>query len=267
MKILVYSDNAEIYCDTLNGVGHTARPLWQNDLITNVLNFEPRDCIIYDLRGEPVLPHDEVFKEIAGNRIIVIGQRDNPLIPFLAGLGVRDFLFPPINPEDIVHRVENPSTPAETAELLKTVPGLQPERIVQIIETATPPPKTKKDILKTDSTQEKIIITTDSDDDEIISSEAPPVETPLTPSRSIIGSTPTETNLTVSDVLGAVGDTVTIGFNITRIIISTIIIALAFTLLLYGAGIVFDTLNWDNGLPGKIIELKALIDRGWQGWL
>ena len=144
MKILVYSDNAEIYCDTLNGVGHTARPLWQNDLITNVLNFEPRDCIIYDLRGEPVLPHDEVFKEIAGNRIIVIGQRDNPLIPFLAGLGVRDFLFPPINPEDIVHRVENPSTPAETAELLKTVPGLQPERIVQIIETATPRQKSKR---------------------------------------------------------------------------------------------------------------------------
>ena len=121
--------------------------------------------------------------------------------------------------------------------------------------------------METDSAQEKIIITTDSEDDEIISSEAPPVETPSTPSRSIIGSTPTETNLTVSDVLGAVGDTVTIGFNITRIIISTIIIALAFTLLLYGAGIVFDTLNWDNGLPGKIIELKALIDRGWQGWL
>lgn len=265
MKILVYSENAEIYCDTLNGVGHTARPLWQNDLITNVLNFEPRDCIIYDLRGEPVVPHENVLKEIAGNRIIVIGQRDNPLIPFLAGLGVRDFLFPPINPEDIVHRVENPSTPAETAELLKTVPGLQPERIVQIIEAA-PPPKIKKNFLKTDSAQEKIIITTDSDDDddEIISSEAPPVETP---SRSIIGSTPTETNLTVSNVLGVVGDTVTIGFNITRIIISTIIIALAFTLLLYGAGIVFDTLNWDNGLPGEIIELKALIDRGWQGWL
>ncbi len=272
MKILVYSDNAEIYCDTLNGVGHTARPLWQNDLIANVLNFEPRDCIIYDLRGEPVLPHDEVFKEIAGNRIIVIGQRDNPLIPFLAGLGVRDFLFPPINPEDIVHRAENPSTPAETAELLKTVPGLQPERIVQIIETAAPPPKIKKDFLETDSAQEKIIITTDSEDEDEEEIALPDETTPSVkiPSRKIIsslGSEPIDKTWTVSDVLGAVGDTVTIGFNFTRIIISTIIIALAFTLLLYGAGIVFDTLNWDNGLPGKIVELKTLIDRGWQGWL
>lgn len=270
MRILVYGDSAETYSDSLNGVGHDARPLWQNDMITKAINYESPDCIIYDLRSDPVLPHDQVFKEIAGNRIIVIGQRDNPLIPFLAGLGVRDFLFPPINPEDIVHRVENPSTPAETAELLKTVPGLQPERIVQIIEAA-PPPKTKKDILKTDSTQEKIIITTDSEDEDEEEIALPDETTPSVkiPSRKIIsslGSEPIDKTWTVSDVLGAVGDTVTIGFNFTRIIISTIIIVLAFTLLLYGAGIVFDLLNWDNGLPGEIVELKTLLDRGWQDW-
>ncbi len=132
MNILVYSQSAEIYCQALNELDYEALPLWENDLIPNVAKHDPPEIIIYDLRDEPVMPHEEVFKHISEYRIIIIAKREDPLIPYLAGLGVRDFLFIPINPEDIVYRVENPTTPAEAAETLKTIPNLQPDRIVEI---------------------------------------------------------------------------------------------------------------------------------------
>lgn len=137
MNILVYSQSAEIYCQALNELEYEALPLWENDLIPNVAKHDPPEIIIYDLRDEPVIPHEEVFKQISEYRIIIIGKREDTLIPYLAGLGVRDFLFIPINPEDIVHRVENPTTPAEAAEILKNIPNLQPDRIVEMIEKET----------------------------------------------------------------------------------------------------------------------------------
>lgn len=135
MNIIVYSQSAEMYSEILQGVGHIARTVWQNDVIPNVVKFEPPDCIIYDLRDEPVIVHEKIIEQITEYRLIIIAKREDSLIPYLAGLGVRDFLFTPINPEDIVYRIENPTTPTEAAELLKTVPGLQPERIIEVKTT------------------------------------------------------------------------------------------------------------------------------------
>lgn len=236
MNIIVYSQSAETYCDSLCGLEHNARPIWQNDMIATAVAYDPPDCIVYDLRDEPVIPHDEVLQDIADHRIVVIGKREDVLIPYLAGLGVKDFLFIPINPEDIVHRIENPASPAEAAELLKTVPGLQPERIIEIIEAAPEKPekpeKPQKDkpmptIINHVAEQEDLQATTDSN---------------------------------VGSAVAVVGDSLVIGINYMRVIVSLLIIIGAISATLYAMGVIFDFINLNGTIPGYFIFFKNLIN-------
>jgi len=261
MNILIYSQSAETYCDSLIGLGYTARPLWQNDLIVNVVNFEPPDCIIYDLRDAPVIPHEDVLKNISDYRIIIIGKREDTLIPYLAGLGVRDFLFTPINPEDIVYRVENPASPAETAELLKTVPGLQPERIIEIIETVPEKPQRREKI----KTETRTVINDVEDDEDNAEEEIPrpAKKLPKLPEISIPDiSMPNMPDMPdVGGAVSVVGDSVVIGFNYLRIMVSSIIIFGSVLATLYVLGVVFDFINMDGTIPSYFIYLKDLINK------
>lgn len=120
VHILVAS-NDDLMSDYLIDVGCKVKSLYSNDLAVTVLHDSEFDVAIYFSKVRAVMSHEEVLRILIerGLRTVLIVEHDNPLIVYAAALGVVDILVYPVKPETVLHRLKNPATPIETAELLQ----------------------------------------------------------------------------------------------------------------------------------------------------
>ncbi|MEW5954645.1 MAG: GGDEF domain-containing protein [Bacillota bacterium] len=102
-------------------VGCKVKSLYSNDLAVMVLHDSEFDVAVYFSKVRAVMSHEEVLRILIehGLRTVLIVEHDNPLIIFAVALGVVDILVYPVKPETVLHRLKNPATPLETAELLQ----------------------------------------------------------------------------------------------------------------------------------------------------
>lgn len=106
----------------LRGAGHKVFELHANDLAARAAEeFCPEAVLYFDQAEGAVVPHEEALKALVagGYRVVLAAPRQSPLVPFAGALGVRDFVFLPAAPEEILHRLENPATLQEAAEALR----------------------------------------------------------------------------------------------------------------------------------------------------
>jgi hypothetical protein len=119
MRIIVASSNDSII-DYLVGAGYQVKCLYSNDLALKVIQEFPCDVVVYFSNVETVISHEEVIAAIsgAGIRVVLVAEPDNPLLFYTAALGNVDILLYPVEPENLIHRLENPSTALEIAKLV-----------------------------------------------------------------------------------------------------------------------------------------------------
>ncbi|NHM26947.1 hypothetical protein G7K71_08115 [Desulfofundulus sp. TPOSR] len=121
MLVLLAHPDPEVLAGYLRGADHEVRELYVNDLAVQAAVKFGADAVIYSDSLEPVVPHEEALKALldAGLRVVLLARRDSPLVPYAGALGIRDLVFLPASPAQVLYRLENPASPQEAAELVR----------------------------------------------------------------------------------------------------------------------------------------------------
>jgi len=121
VRVLVAAPEADFLCMYLRAAGHEPKALYANDLAVETARRCGAETAVYFETLEPAAPHEEVLKALvlAGLRVVLAARRESPLVPFAGALGVRDFVFLPAGPEEVLRRLENPAAPEEAAEAVR----------------------------------------------------------------------------------------------------------------------------------------------------
>ncbi|GAB6159335.1 hypothetical protein JCM39194_25360 [Desulfotomaculum varum] len=124
MNILVAAPDDTIR-DYLREAGYNAWSLYSNDLILQMVEKYQIEAVIYLTKVSAVIPHEEAITETRKLQIRVIlaadKDKEETLLTYAAAIGVKDILIYPVNPEEIIHRLNNPATADELFYLLKNV--------------------------------------------------------------------------------------------------------------------------------------------------
>lgn len=121
MRVLVISGAPEAITDYLASAGHEVKECLSTDLAPRMAGEFSPDAVIFseDAAEVPPVGHRDALREIVPlARVVLLAGRENPIVPYAAALGVRDFVFLPAAPAAILHRLENPAEPEEAAALL-----------------------------------------------------------------------------------------------------------------------------------------------------
>lgn len=122
----------------LSKSGHKVKCFYVNDICLDIARaFNPEVFIYMDDVVDKV-PHEQALKQLQNYRVLIIAGKDNPVIPYAAALGIKDYVFHPCELETVLHRIENPATTGEAAELLRCAPQRIPDK------PEPPKPKTQK---------------------------------------------------------------------------------------------------------------------------
>ncbi|MBC7106414.1 MAG: hypothetical protein H5T97_10770, partial [Firmicutes bacterium] len=131
MRVMLIAPDAGDLAEYLRERGHEVKEVYANDLALKVAEaFGPGpDAALYLDHTEPAAPHEEVLKALvlAGCRVVLAARRESALVPFAGALGVRDFVFLPAGPEEVLRRLENPAAPEEAAEAVRGAALKAPE--------------------------------------------------------------------------------------------------------------------------------------------
>ncbi|NPV30720.1 MAG: GGDEF domain-containing protein, partial [Firmicutes bacterium] len=121
MRVLIISGAPEGITGYLASVGHDVKECLSTDLAPRMAGEFAPEAVIFseDVAEIPPVGHREALREIVPlARVVLLAGRKNPIVPYAAALGVRDFVFLPAGPAEILHRLENPAKPEEAAEML-----------------------------------------------------------------------------------------------------------------------------------------------------
>jgi len=140
VRVMLIAPDAGNLAEYLRERGHEVKEAWVNDLALKVAEAFGPDAALYLDHPEPAAPHEEVLKALvlAGLRVVLAARRDSPLVPYAGALGVRDYVFLPAGPEEVLRRLENPAAPEEAAEAVRGAALKAPEREL------APEPKPKR---------------------------------------------------------------------------------------------------------------------------
>jgi Mrp family chromosome partitioning ATPase len=120
MRVLIVSGRPEAISDYLKEAGHEVRECLSTDMAGRMAGIYAPDVVIFlaDVPEVPPVSHRDALKALQGYRIVLIGDKADPLVTFAAALGVKDFAFFPANPAAILYCVNNPTSPGDAADLL-----------------------------------------------------------------------------------------------------------------------------------------------------
>gem|GEM_PF-6074118 len=121
MRVLIISSAPEAIADFLVSAGHEVKECLSTDLAPRMTGEFAPEAVIFSEDVAEILPvgHRGALREIVPlARVVLLAGRKNPIVQYAAALGVRDFVFLPAGPAEILHRLENPAKPEEAAEML-----------------------------------------------------------------------------------------------------------------------------------------------------
>lgn len=119
MRILVAADK-DILADYLRNAGHETKSLYVNDMAVEVSRKYGAEVVVYLSTVTEIEPHKNVVKALKddGYRVVLGAGNNDPLIAYAAALGVTDIILSPLDPADVLYRLNNPATLAEVAALV-----------------------------------------------------------------------------------------------------------------------------------------------------
>lgn len=120
MRILVAAGK-DILADYLRNAGHETKSLYVNDMAVEVSQKYGAEVVVYLSTVTEIEPHKDVVKALkdAGYRVVLGAGNNDPLIVYAAALGVTDIMLYPLDPADVLFRLNNPATPADAAVLVQ----------------------------------------------------------------------------------------------------------------------------------------------------
>ena len=142
MRLVIASKNQKNLVPYLQAAGHDIKELLSNDLAVRICQETQADAILYFEDICEMMPHEDVLQDLVLQqhiRIILVVDRESPLITYAAAVGVKDFVFLPTEPATILEVIEHPGTSESAATLL---------RGSKTVTVATPPQEKESKELK-----------------------------------------------------------------------------------------------------------------------
>lgn len=120
MRILVAARD-DTLADFLRNAGHETKTLYVNDMAVQLAREFRADTMVYQTAVNATISHDDAIQALqaAGFRVVLITEPSDSLIHYAAALGVADILTFPVNPAEVLHRMQNPAAAGEAAELVR----------------------------------------------------------------------------------------------------------------------------------------------------
>jgi len=142
VRLVIASKNQKNLVPYLQAAGHDIKELLSNDLAVRICQETQADAILYFEDICEMMPHEDVLQDLVLQqhiRIILVVDRESPLITYAAAVGVKDFVFLPTEPATILEVIEHPGTSESAATLL---------RGSKTVTVATPPQEKESKELK-----------------------------------------------------------------------------------------------------------------------
>ncbi|MFZ5900386.1 MAG: hypothetical protein ACOYVI_03415, partial [Bacillota bacterium] len=121
MRLLIVSSSPEVLSNYLRSAGHETKDCISTDLAARIAEKQGADVILYitDATQVQSVSHMDALKALVPlARVVLLAEKTSELVPYAAALGVRDFVFTPAAPAEVLHRVENPAQAEEAADAL-----------------------------------------------------------------------------------------------------------------------------------------------------
>lgn len=117
--MLVVSSEPGAFPEYLAGAGHEVYECYSTDLAERAAEERSPDAVLF-FEGvaemAPVSRREALRRLVKRARVVLLAEKTSELVPYAAALGVRDFVFLPASPAQVLHRLENPATAEEAAE-------------------------------------------------------------------------------------------------------------------------------------------------------
>ncbi len=141
MRVCIVSDMPEALEPVLAQAGHEVETCLSTDMAVAVAEKHGSEVVVFceDVAEAGGVKKEDALKALRRLcRVVLVASRDSRLVAPAAGLGVRDFVFTPASPAEVLYRVENEAGPEEAAAALSGVPlpGLSSDEVASIARKA-----------------------------------------------------------------------------------------------------------------------------------
>ncbi|MGQ9533597.1 MAG: hypothetical protein ACUVTQ_12500, partial [Desulfotomaculales bacterium] len=130
MRVCVVSGEPEPLLEALAQAGHEAEDCLGTDVALAVAEKHGSEAVIFceSVAETGGVARRDTLKALAARyRVLLLAAKTSELVPYAAALGVRDFVFLPASPVQVLHRLTSPATREEAAEALRGVTLPAPE--------------------------------------------------------------------------------------------------------------------------------------------
>lgn len=119
MRVLVVSKDDSL-AEYLRAQGHPAKAVYTNDIALRAAREFQAEAVVYCTNTLKLEGHNKVIQELqnAGFRVVLAAEIGDPVVQYAAALSIFDLLTFPVDPADVLHRLENPATREEAADLV-----------------------------------------------------------------------------------------------------------------------------------------------------
>lgn len=124
VRVCVISSDPEPLVVALAAAGHEVDDCLATDVAAAVVGKNGSEAVLFveDVAEMGGVTRQDALKALAArHRVILLAAKTSELVPYAAALGVRDFVFLPASPAQVLHRLANPATGEEAAEALRGV--------------------------------------------------------------------------------------------------------------------------------------------------
>jgi len=127
MRVLFVAKDDSL-AEYLRAQGHRAKAVYTNDIALRAAREFGAEAVVYCTNALKLEGHEKVIQELqnAGFRVVLAAEKGDPVVQFAAALGITDLLTFPVDPAAVLHRLENPATREEAADLVRRL--AQPEQ-------------------------------------------------------------------------------------------------------------------------------------------
>lgn len=126
MQIVIAGKDPTYLEEYLAELGHKVKGFYVNDLCLDIAQAYNPNVFIYMEDVLAKIPHEQALKQIQDYRVLIIATKENPIIPYAAALGIKDYVFQPCELSTILNRINQPATAADAAEMLRVIPKTIP---------------------------------------------------------------------------------------------------------------------------------------------
>jgi len=122
-SVLVIAEQPDTLVGYLQQAGLAAYSCTTTDLAARIAEKQGADVAVFfdplEVGGKN--NRDALREVVAVARVVLVADKTDEIVPYAAALGVRDFVFTPADPADVLHRVLTPATPEEAADAVAGV--------------------------------------------------------------------------------------------------------------------------------------------------